>query len=166
MNLTVLPINEAYARQIINWRYPPPYHIYDLASSDPDDMETAVSYLITPHFQFHCLMDEHDQIVAFCSFGIDGQIPGGDYSVEAIDIGMGVRPDLTGKGLGIHFAQAVVDFASTSFAHSLLRVTIASFNLRAQRVWQKQGFVQTQTFRAKRNQQTFIILICPISILR
>ncbi len=46
----------------------------------------------------------------FCSFGADGQVAGGDYSGQCLDIGMGIWPDLTGRGNGKRYAQAVVSY--------------------------------------------------------
>ncbi|MCP5094673.1 MAG: GNAT family N-acetyltransferase [Chloroflexi bacterium] len=159
MTLTFLPMNEASAYLITGWHYDPPYHIYNISSSDPAFIKRAVSYFLDPVYQFQRILDEQGKLAAFCSFGVDAQVPGGDYTAEALDIGMGVRPDLTGQGLGATFSKAVIQFAYETYNPPMLRVTIASFNIRAQRVWQKYGFVQQQDFCAKKNQRPFKILI-------
>jgi ribosomal-protein-alanine N-acetyltransferase len=97
-------------------------------------------------------------LIGFCTFGQDARVPGGDYAASALDIGLGVRPDLTGKGHGTEIVTAVVDFAMRTFEPQRLRVTIAEWNTRAQRVWERNGFVPQSRFVAITwTQKPFII---------
>ena len=96
-------------------------------------------------------------MVAFCCFGEDAQVPGGDYSAEALDLGLGVRPDLTGQGQGQVYIQAVLDYARRHYAPRSCRVTIAGFNTRAQRAWTKAGFRPMQRFESTHSHQPFVI---------
>jgi len=143
-------------RQFFSWRYEPPYDIYQL---DETTFESELAYYLDPCHQFHALVDHAGALVALCSFGADGQVPGGDYGADALDIGMGVRPDLTGQGRGAVYVQQVVDFALASFAPNALRVTIAAFNLRAQKVWQKVGFVESSRFGRTKDGVLFVIYL-------
>lgn len=147
-------IDETAALEIIRWRYEPPYDIYDFEDT-PDTRE----YILDPQYNFYAMKDENDDLVGFCSFGEDGQVPGGNYALEALDIGMGIHPDLTGKGFGSKFAVAVLNFASRTFQPTTYRVTIASFNLRARRVWEKNGFQQIQVFTHKDSQREFTVMV-------
>ena len=72
---------------------------------------------------------------------------------------MGIRPELTGQGRGASFVLAVLDFARNAFAPGQFRVTIAAFNKRAQRVWEKNGFVPIQTFTHQASKREFIVMI-------
>lgn len=145
MSLTFLPISPKDALQILDWRYPPPYDVYN---PDPADSDVDFFYLLNPENAIYSMYDPQGELVAFCSFGRDGQVPGGDYNHPALDIGLGVRPDLTGQGRGIEFVQAVLDFARRNYhPHpAAFRVTIAEFNQRARRVWEKAGFRQVSRF--------------------
>ena len=91
-------------------------------------------------------------------FSPDGQVPGGDYRANALDIGMGLRPDLTGQGRGLMYVKAILDFAHRTFAPTAFRVTVAQFNKRALRVWEKAGFRAIQTFHSKHDGKTFVML--------
>ena len=93
--------------------------------------------------------DENGRLVGFCSFGEDGQVPGGDYSTDALDIGMGIHPDFTGQGLGSSFVLAVLDYAQRKFQPTTFRVTIAAFNQRARHVWGKNGFSKSRHLPTK-----------------
>jgi ribosomal-protein-alanine N-acetyltransferase len=86
-------------------------------------------------------------------------VAGGDYALEALDLGLMVRPDLNDQGRGAQFAGAALEFAQRTFPQGLWRVTIAEFNQRAQRVWQKLGFRPVQTFARRGDSLTFGIWV-------
>lgn len=161
MDAQFRPVTTADAQQFVRWTYEPPYDMYDMVNDldNPNLVEAAVNYFVDPAIDCHVLVDGSDDVLAFCTFGEDAQVPGGDYSLEAVDIGLGVRPDLTGRGLGQRFVTAVIQFAIQTFAPEYLRVTIAAFNRRAQRVWLRQGFVIVQHFEAQAGDgRPFLIL--------
>jgi ribosomal-protein-alanine N-acetyltransferase len=149
------PLDEASARTIVRWRYEPPYDLYNVA---PDEVEGVVQAMLDPQNAYYCLTDQEQQIVAFCCFGPDAQVPGGDYGACALDIGMGLRPDLTGHGQGLRYVQAALDLARSKFAPAAFRVTVAGFNQRALRVWEKAGFRRVQTFQRRPDGRPFVIL--------
>jgi RimJ/RimL family protein N-acetyltransferase len=153
MKLSFSPIEESDAQEIVGWRYLPPYHIYNL-----ENTVESIQYALNPHYNYHAMRDENAQLVGFCSFGIDGQVPGGDYSADALDIGMGIHPDLTGRGLGASYVVAVLEFAERKFQPNAFRVTIAAFNRRAQRVWHKNGFKPVQRFTHPASKLDFIVM--------
>jgi len=147
-------LDESAAREVVRWRYDPPYDIYNIEDSDD-----AIQYAIDPQNGFFAMRDETGNLLGFCSFGDDGRVSGGDYGLEALDIGMGIHPDLTGQGRGAAYVAAVLDFARTEFVPVCLRVTIAAFNLRAQRVWEKNGFRPVQTFHREADNREFVVLV-------
>lgn len=156
MSFTFRPLDEISAQTVIDWKYEPPYDIYNLASPDP---ESTLQYLLDPQNAFYSIYGKKDDLEAFCSFGTDGQVNGGDYSTPALDIGLGVRPDLTGQGLGTQYVNAVIDFAYRTYSPDRFRVTIAAFNRRAQRVWEKAGFQVVQKFRGGWRNSDFVVMM-------
>ncbi|HEX6386739.1 MAG TPA: GNAT family protein [Anaerolineae bacterium] len=162
MSLTFIPMDEASARAVTQWQYEAPYNVYNVAPDE--DIEEVVAYLLDPQNGFYALRGvldngSQEELLAYCSFGLDAQVAGGDYSRNALDIGLGLRPDLTGQGRGLTFVEAILDFARQAFTPAAFRVTIAAFNERAQRVWQRAGFRQTHTFHRQHDGQPFVILI-------
>jgi ribosomal-protein-alanine N-acetyltransferase len=147
--------DEGTVRAFLEWRYEPPYDIYN---PDPETLEEEVQYFLDPQVTCYGMWNEQGELAAYCTFGQDGQVPGGDYGEEGLDIGLGVRPDLTGQGQGIGYVEAVVDFAWRSFAPRALRVTVAEFNARAQRVWKKAGFRKVQRFERDPDGLPFVVL--------
>lgn len=159
INLTIQPINETAVRQFLHWKYESPYNIYDMSQKDEPDVPRALAYFLNPAYEFYLLYDETNDLVGFFSFGSDAQVPGGDYAPDAVDIGLAVRPDHTGRGLGIHFAKTAVSHAIATHHPPQLRVTIAEFNVRAQKVWQRLGFAKIDRFEATGGRRPFIIMV-------
>ena len=150
------PLAEKSAQAILQWQYPPPYDFYNLTSRATEE---TLLYLLDPANAFYGLFNSEESLIAFCSFGLDGQVNGGDYRLPALDIGLGLRPDLTGQGHGSEYVNAVIDFARQTFTPTQLRVTIAEFNTRAWRVWEKAGFQRKQVFRGGPAKTSFVILL-------
>lgn len=150
------PLEETHARAMLDWHYEAPYDVYDLRGSDAD---AIVQDLLTPEYAYHAVLTPEGELVAFCCLGADAQVPGGDYRTEALDIGLGVRPDLTGQGTGSAYLQAVLDFAQRTWSPTTYRVTIAAFNVRARRVWQKAGFLPVQRFESTHSGRPFLVYL-------
>ena len=149
------PMDEAAARTISNWRYEAPYEIYSLDCEDADQMVNA---FIKPEYAYHAIIDRTGALAGYCCFGGDAQVPGGDYDNPALDVGLGVRPDLTGQGLGATFVSAVLRFARKKMTPHEFRVTVAEFNKRALREWQKAGFEPVQRFERTPDGMRFVVL--------
>jgi ribosomal-protein-alanine N-acetyltransferase len=100
-------------------------------------------------------------LIGFRCFGAEGQVPGGGYDTSALDTGGGLRPELTGRGLGREAIAAGLDYGRRRFAPEAFRVTIATFNIRAQRVVSSLGFRNIGQFQATADGRSYEILIRP-----
>lgn len=158
MSLCFEPMDEAATRAIHCWCYEPPYDVYDLVAEPAEDLIQA---FLDPQNNYYAIRDEDGDLVAYCCYGPDARVPGGDYSGDALDVGLGVRPDLTGRGRGARYVQAVVDFAGRHFSPAAFRVTVAEFNSRAQRVWERAGFRLVQRFGRTADGMPFVVLVRP-----
>jgi len=156
MPFTFHPMDGASARAILTWRYDAPYTLYN---PDPGDIEEDVKVFQDPQNAYYSITDECGDLVAYCCFGAEARVPGGDYGADALDVGMGVRPDLTGQGQGLTYITAVLGFARCTFAPRGFRVTVAEFNKRALRGWEKAGFRPVQTFRRTQDGRAFVVLM-------
>lgn len=142
-----------YAAEIVTWRYPAPYDCYDMTGAN-------AAFIASAESGFYALTDV-DELIGFRSFGADGQVPGGDYDDSALDTGGGLRPDLTGKGLGREAISTGLEFGRREFVPAAFRVTVASFNERALRVVRALGFRQVGSFAATTDGRRFEILVRP-----
>ena len=145
MKLDLRPATDEDIRGFAPWRYDPPYDVYNIAMG-PDE---AVAYFLDPDVHCHALVHGGD-VVGYCTFGHDARVPGGEYDGDALDVGLGIEPALTGSGNGERYVAAVVAHARKTFGHRRLRVTIASDNERALRVWSGAGFVEVDRFVSPR----------------
>jgi ribosomal-protein-alanine N-acetyltransferase len=149
--LRIVAIAAAYAEQITTWRYPPPYDCYDMTGADPAD-------LLDPASGYYALLDD-DELVGFRSFGVDGRVPGWPYDDSALDTGGGLKPELTGRGLGRSTIATGLDFGRLRFRPAAFRMTIASFNVRARTVVESLGFESIGRFDASTSGRSYDILM-------
>jgi len=147
----IVPMTQAFATDITSWRYPPPYDCYDMTDADPD-------FLVDPESGFFALTDD-DALIGFRSFGADGQVPGGSYDSSALDTGGGLRPALTGQGLGRRAISTGLEFGRQRFCPAAFRITVAAFNRRALRVVEALGFSATDRFEATTDGTSYVILV-------
>jgi ribosomal-protein-alanine N-acetyltransferase len=138
------PMNDEEARAVVSWRYEAPYDFYDMAN-DPEGLEE----LLGPpeRREGYYAVRSDGELVGFFSFGPGGQLPSFDYPDDgSLDIGLGLRPDLTGKGLGLAFLLAGLEFGRRHFAPADFRLAVATFNERAIRVYERAGFRRVTVF--------------------
>ncbi|GAA2097448.1 GNAT family N-acetyltransferase [Nocardioides furvisabuli] len=150
-SIRIAPLTRAHAEDIATWRYAPPYDVYDMTDAAPDD-------LLAPQSGFHAVVTG-DELIGFRSFGPDGRVPGWDYDDSALDTGGGLRPSLTGQGLGRSAIAAGLDFGRERLVPAAFRVTVASFNVRARRTVESLGFEVVGSFAARRDGRPFDVLV-------
>jgi RimJ/RimL family protein N-acetyltransferase len=146
LRFTLTPITHADAKAISNWRYDDPYSVYD---GNP----ASVAALLEPRYLYHSVYDEHGELVGYFCYGEDARVSAGKrlglYEREtALDIGLGMRPDLTGQGLGEEFVHAGLSHAQNAYSPRTFRLTVATFNRRAISVYERAGFEPVETFGA------------------
>ena len=154
LSIQYLPTDEKSAREFLTWNYEPPYEIYNY---DPEHFDRDLAYHLDPANNIYTMYRD-GELIGYCSFGRDAQVPGGDYGKDAIDIGMMIKPELTGQGLGTEFVANIVQHTKERYNPKTLRVTILESNLRAKRVWKKNGFQQTGSFERKSDKTLFIVM--------
>ncbi len=147
----VLPLTREQAEKILTWKYQPPYGVYDLDGED-------LYELLNPDYRYHQVLNPAGELVGYCCFGKDAQVPGGDYSCgepQVLDVGVGLRPDLTGQGQGKSFVTAVLNYGRTTYRSEIFRVTVADFNQRSINTFRNLGFRDTHHFKRELGQLPF-----------
>jgi [ribosomal protein S18]-alanine N-acetyltransferase len=117
------------ATRISGWHYEPPYDFYN-ATSDSDDLQE----LLDPKRRkdaYFSVFDEDGVLVGFFQFERAG---------NTLDVGLGMRPDLTGQRLGIEYLLAGLEFARERFSPERFTLSVATFNERAILVYERAGF--------------------------
>jgi RimJ/RimL family protein N-acetyltransferase len=145
MDIHKLTIEEA--NEINTWTYEEPYNLYSFAG------EKEVIEELLDGTYYGCCNDQGELIGYFC-FGENSQVPGGrDANLyggeDVIDIGLGMKPALTGKGMGELFFQAGITFAAKEFSSKVFRLSVATFNTRAITLYKNIGFKQGPIFLSR-----------------
>ena len=138
MQFTFKPMTEEDAHQIASWHYPAPYDFYDWVQ-DPEDL----AELLDPQSwqaPNYAVFNEINELVGFFSFRQDAQ------DDERVEIGLGLRPDVTGKGLGFAFLTAGLLFGHEQFPVGKWSLRVATFNQRAISVYERAGFLPLTKF--------------------
>ncbi len=122
---------------VAGWRYPGPYAYYnfDLASLATILLVQSLFGAITDPTYF-TVVDERERIVGVFSYIW--------HARGVLEVGLALRPDLTGqgRGVGLAFVLAGLDFARQRFHPQRFYLTVATFNTRARRVYEQAGFVR------------------------
>jgi [ribosomal protein S18]-alanine N-acetyltransferase len=124
VKLQIAPATDAGFRERARWRYDPPFDLYDEEDKPVKNPE-----------RFFEARDEHDGLIGFYSFERKG---------STIKCGLGLRPDLTGRGLGLEFVTAGVDYARRRFRPERIVLDVFAFNERAVKVYERAGFRVTR----------------------
>ncbi|MGM0896497.1 MAG: GNAT family N-acetyltransferase [Bacillota bacterium] len=136
MHYTFQKMTQEQAEDIAaNWRYEGKYSFYDM-DADPEDLKEfldpekrADSYFVVLH---------NNELAGFYSFHQTDE--------ERVDIGLGMKPDLTGRGRGVAFLEAGLQFTKTSYHPKKITLSVAAFNKRAIKVYENLGFREVESF--------------------
>jgi ribosomal-protein-alanine N-acetyltransferase len=129
-------MNEKYASDIVSkWHYDDVYSFYDM-EADEDDLRI---FMDNENWQntIKAVLNENQELVGWASFYIEN---------EEFWLSLGLRPDLTDRGLGEEFVLACVRYAMLRYklVKPTIRLAVALFNQRAIKVYRRAGFVETK----------------------
>jgi [ribosomal protein S18]-alanine N-acetyltransferase len=140
MHFTFKPRNKRDAHTIAQWHYEQPYTFYDF-DQDPEDLEGLLNLQNWQDF-YYSVLDEQGTLVGLFLFRNEE---------DTVEIGIGLRPDLTGKGVSFDFGSAGLAFAKQQFSPTFIRFAVATFNHRAIRLYKKVGFQPGRFYMQKTN---------------
>ena len=125
---TIRPMTAADAEAVASWRYPGEYRFYDV-DQDPGDLAE--------------LLDPAEWGTRYFAADAAGELAGYlvfRHDAGEVEIGLGLRPDLTGHGHGACFLDAVLRAAAERFGSVPTTLAVAAFNRRAITVYERAGF--------------------------
>jgi ribosomal-protein-alanine N-acetyltransferase len=147
MRYDFVPMNEEYARTIVDgWKYGAEYAIHDYSNEADHILDSKswekglfavlnedgelVGELTTEFF------DENDDYIEYDDFS-DEKLRGAEMW-----IGFGLKPELTGRGLGTGFVSACIEYAMKrhNYRGEYVRLGVPAFNERAITVYERVGF--------------------------
>jgi RimJ/RimL family protein N-acetyltransferase len=133
------PLTDAHAAAIGEWRYEFPYEWYD-TSADPRRVELFAHP--AQREGLRAVIGDDGHLVGFFNFVRDG---------DEIRIGLGMRPDLTGRGLAQPFIEAGLDYARDEWEPKRFRLWVAKWNERALRAYRRAGFREVGEHEGRRS---------------
>ena len=133
-NARIAPMTAAQAAAISQWQYGGIYAFYSHRPKNAADLLDGTHFAVT---------DADDALLGFFCFGADARIPTleeGVYDADALDIGLGMRPDLCGQHAGLPFLLRGLAYAQQTHRPNCFRLSMAAFNERAIKVYARAGF--------------------------
>jgi [ribosomal protein S18]-alanine N-acetyltransferase len=127
-----------------NWHYDGEYSFYDM-EADKEDLAEFLNPELRGDSVF--TVNKCEEIVGYFSVN--------QTAAATCDIGLGMRPDLTGNSMGLDFLKAGMDFVKSRFKPEIITLSVAMFNQRAIKVYRKMGFKELDTFMQDTNGDTY-----------
>ncbi|MBB6454134.1 ribosomal-protein-alanine N-acetyltransferase [Salirhabdus euzebyi] len=147
MEFLFKPMNQSDAEEIAEWEYDEPYSFYN-PKSDEEDLKLLLNSNARKNI-YYSVFNKDRKLIGFYTFICKGKV---------MEIGLGLAPEITGKGYGKDFVKAGLQYAKTHFVCSKFTLFVATFNKRAINVYQKVGFNPTKTFMQNTNGSEFEFL--------
>ena len=123
-------MTETDARAVAAWHYPGVYSFYDW-DQDADDLAELLDPAEWGRRYF--AVDDGRELAGFVVFKLLDRVA---------EVGLGLRPDMTGRGLGDEFVGAALRFAADTLGAESYVLAVATFNRRAIAVYERAGFRQ------------------------
>jgi len=142
VQFTFTLMTEDDARSIQAWHYEEPYTTYNMTS---DEEPNAIEEMLDQRSPHYAVRNEQNSLIGFYAYGTSAHIedpikPGLFVEDRMVTIGLGMRPDITGRGLGLAFVNTGLAFARKEFAPKRFRLYVFAWNERAVRVYERAGF--------------------------
>ncbi|WP_223066338.1 hypothetical protein [Paenibacillus caui] len=104
MKYSYHPMTLVDANEIITWKYDDAYSINNFSGEDDELSELMNGEYISTY-------DAEENLVGFICHGESARVPGGTKAgfykeQDYIDIGLGLKPDLTGKKMGFTYFKS------------------------------------------------------------
>lgn len=142
-------LSQSNALAIANeWKYDGIYSFYDMIEDLEDYEEFTDENLRNKN--------EHYQAIA------NGELVGFFCVVQedsVIEIGLGLKPDACGKGVGKGFVEQIVSFIHTNYQYQKLVMNVAVFNQRAIKVYHSCGFHDVKVIKQRSNGSIYEFLV-------
>lgn len=125
-----------YAKEIQSWVYDGEYAVYNMPSYD--EMIAKNYALVNPQKANNFLCYKiNNELVAFVKLNLKEN--------NVVYLGIGLKPNLTGKGLGKKVLMAGIEQTLLRYPNSKLMLEVRSWNKRAVNCYKAVGFKEVET---------------------
>ena len=127
----VRAMTAADAELVAGWRYDGDWAVYD---------QPSVSAFLD-QLPLYFVVEDGSGPVGFLCIGAAARVAGMAEEKDTVDLGLGLRPDLTGRGNGQQFGAVVLRFVEARFPSKTVRAAVQSWNARSLSLTRSLGFV-------------------------
>ncbi|OPH53275.1 acetyltransferase [Paenibacillus ferrarius] len=136
----IVPLTDTHCKELCTWHYPAPYELYNWPSWDTMQKEQSeFADLLIRAEQYRGIVDDEGTLTGFAQF----------FPIVGVTrLGLGLRPDLCGKGsgLGTQFVQLLIQEAQRRAPKQEIDLEVLVWNERAIQTYQRAGFTLTDTY--------------------
>ena len=135
-------MTEEYAAEYLGWNYSAPYDFYNIPEENRQENMEEIKGAIDNWF---AVADDSGMLKGFYEFSFHEE-----QGEKVMEIGLGMRPEETGKGMGLEFVNAGISHARSFYHYERGTVVLlaADFNQRAIKTYERAGFVRYGERRA------------------
>jgi len=137
MQYNFIKMNQNYAEEIAyQWKYKGKYSFYDTTA----DKEDLAEFLDPKTWdRTFAVLNKENDLIGFYSY---------TFQDEIMWIGFGLKPDLTGQGLGKEFVKSGIEYGIEHFDYQKehIMLAVAEFNKRAIKLYKNLGFKTTEKY--------------------
>ncbi|HEX2947279.1 MAG TPA: GNAT family N-acetyltransferase [Clostridia bacterium] len=133
MELIIKKLTEEYAKQLCEWKYNAEYSVYNFA---PWDIAVQQKWSIADpkarESDFRSVTNKQGEFVGFFRMTKDKD--------EKIEIGLGMRPEYCGLGIGKDFVKIITQYVRAYYPNCLIYMEVRTFNIRAVKCYENCGY--------------------------
>lgn len=150
--ITMSSMNEYAVKNLCSWNYPQPYDTYNFMSYE-EAVQSNAAILNKKNWDNYLCFWENNVLTAYIKFYI--------YSKKLM-IGIGLSPEMCGKGLGGFYLKKGIDEANKRYPDKALWVQVRSWNQRAISCYESCGFKKQykESIKDKNNDYTEFVFMC------
>jgi [ribosomal protein S18]-alanine N-acetyltransferase len=138
---TIKKMEQNEAEEISKWEYEGEYAFYNM-ENDVEDLEELLSEEARSD-AYYSVFSNNNQLIGFFSFLVSG---------KEVELGLGMNPMLTGKGKGLEFTNMGINYIVNKEKDiQKILLSVAAFNKRAIKVYERVGFQKVNSFMQKTN---------------
>ncbi len=136
--MEIRKLTQSDALEICHWHYDGIYSFYDMEA----DLEDYEAFIDEKRRSNHYSVFSDNLLIGYFNLEINKDI---------IEMGLGMKPEMTGKGFGHRFVNLIIEFIISNFSVQKMTLSVACFNHRTIKVYKKCGFIEKETFKQKTN---------------
>ncbi len=151
------------------WEPEPPFGVRQLTIEDGLELAMAPQPAawqvydalqpFPPDEGYRAIADARGRLVGYCCLGEAARVAGAQASPAILDVAIGIRPDLAGRGWAGQLGRAAVGYATSVAGGRRLRTMVADWNAGGLRAAGQSGF--TPAGEASFDRQRYLVLEQP-----